>query len=679
VQVIAPSLTLPLSVIDLSTLPEAQREAEARRHMHEEARRPFDLARGPLLHLGLIRLHEREQIALVALHHIVCDAWSLGILARELAALYYTATRGLPSPLPELPLHYADYAAWQRQWLRGEPLQAQLDYWKGRLASVPALELPTDRPRPAAPSFRGGSRTRVLPQALLAQAHALSRQEGASLFMTLLAAFQALLHRYSGQDDIAVGTPIAGRNRSELEGIVGFFVNTLVLRADLSGDPGFREVLRRVKHVALEAYAHQDVSFEQVVEAVQPDRDLSRAPLFQAMFALQNAPPLSPQRLPELEIIPLGVGSGTAKFDLTLFATETAEGLEVALEFSADLFDAATIDRMLGHYQTLLEAIVTTPDRRISGLALIGEDERRRILVDWSTTAAGSPPEGPVHRLFEAQAARTPGAVAVAFEDRRLTYGELNAWANRLAYRLRARGVGPEVRVGLFMERSPELIAGLLGVLKAGGAYVPLDPSNPGDRLGGLLSDSGIRVLLTESALLERLPPHAAEVLCLDGDGAACASEPDHDLEVGAALDDLAYVIYTSGSTGRPKGVLVSHRNLAHSTHARLRYYREPVAGFLLVSSLAFDSSVAGLFWTLAQGGTLVLPRQGEQGDPARLARLIQEHRLSHVLSVPSLFALLLSEAPAARGGGALPRRRRGGVRVGARSRPGGRGSAGRP
>ncbi len=582
-QVIAPSLTMPLPVVDLGTLPEVRREAEARRQWEEEAQRPFDLANGPLLRLGLIRLGAREHIALATLHHIISDGWSLGVLAHEVSVLYEAFSRGLPSPLPELTLQYADFASWQRQWLRGEALQAQLDYWKGRLAGVPALELPTDRPRPAAPSVRGGSRSRVLPKSLLAEVQALSQQEGATLFMTLLAAFQALLHRDSGQEDFSVGTPIAGRNRSEVEGLVGFFVNTLVLRGDLSGDPSFRELLRRVKQVALEAYAHQDVPFEQLVEVLQPDRSSGRSPLFQVMFVLQNAPP-PPVRRPELELIPLVAESGTAKFDLTLAATESEEGLVAALEYSADLFDAATIDRMLGHLQTLLEAIAATPDRRLSGLALLSEAERRNLLVDWNATAERSQ-EVPFHQLFEAQADRTPEAVAVTCGDRSLTYRALDARANQLAHHLRGLGVGPDVRVALCVARSPEMVVGLLGILKASGAYVPLDPTYPPERLGWMLTDSGAPVLLTQQPLLERLPSHSAAVVCLDRDGETLARNPTRRPSGGASAGNLAYVIYTSGSTGRPKGVMIEQRGLSNYLTWAIRAY-DVAAGRALAGPL---------------------------------------------------------------------------------------------
>jgi hypothetical protein len=383
VQVIALHLTLALPVTDLSGLAEPEREAEAKLRLREEASRPFDLSRGPLICVGLIRLGDHEHVLTLTMHHIVSDGWSIGVLVREFAALYEAFARGLDSPLPELALQYADFAAWQAQWLQGEVFQTQLDYWTGQLAGLPALELPTDRPRPPVLSHQGTEHTVLWPKSLLTELKALSRQEGSTLFMTLLAAFQTLLHRYSGQEDIAVGSPIAGRTRSEIEGLIGFFVNTLVLRGDLVGNPRFRELLRQVKRVALEAYAHQDLPFEQLVGVLQPERDPSRTPLFQVMLVLQNAP-LPALQAPGLALTPIAAESGTAKFDLTLSLSETAEGLHVTAEYRTDLFDVATIDRMLGHFRTLLEGIVADPDQTIATLPMLTEAERRQLLGSWS-------------------------------------------------------------------------------------------------------------------------------------------------------------------------------------------------------------------------------------------------------------------------------------------------------
>jgi non-ribosomal peptide synthetase component F len=485
-----------LDVVDLQEVPKAEREKESLRLATEQARRPFDLSQAPLLRSTLLRLNKEEHMLLLTLHHIVSDGWSTGVLFRELK----------PSPLPELPLQYADFALWQREWLQGEVLQSQLSYWKGQLEGIPpVLEMPTDRPRPAVQTFRGAKQSVELGKALTEALGELSRREGVTLFMTLLAAFQVLLCRYTGQEQIVVGSPIANRNRAEIEGLIGFFVNTLALRTDLSGEPSFRELLARVREVALGAYAHQDLPFERLVEELQVGRDLSRNPLFQVMFVLQNGPGEG-LKLPELSLTPVELSGGTAKFDLTLSLTETERGLRGSLEYDTELFDSATIRRMLGHYQRLLEGMVVDADRSISALELLTEAEREQLLVEWNDTRADYPEGLCIHELFEAQVERTPDAIAVVFEGEELTYGELNRRANRLAHYLRRLGVGPEVLVGICVERSLEMVVGLLGILKAGGAYVPLDPEYPRERLEFMLEDAQIPVLLTQQRLMADLP-----------------------------------------------------------------------------------------------------------------------------------------------------------------------------
>ena len=563
VQVIAEDVNLPLPVADLAALPEARRELEVSARLREEASRPFDLAQGPLIRAELLRLAPAEHVIVLNMHHVIADGISMGVLIRELAALYESLARGLPSPLPEPPLQYADFTRWQEEWLRGEALRGQLDYWRAKLDGLSILELPTDRPQAADPSRRAGSRWLTLPGPLVLNLRRLGRGEGATPFMTLLAGFQALLHRYTGQEDIAVGTPIAGRARPEFAAMIGLFVNTLVLRTDLAGGPDFRELLGRVRRTAMEAYAHQDVPFEQLVAAVQPGRDAGQSPLFRVMFVYQEDP-LRELRMPGLSIVPLEIDSVAAKFDLTLFASETDQGLRLKLEYDADLFDAATIDRMLGHYRILLEGALADPSRPVAALPMLAESERRQVLREWNATRAEYPREVPAHRLFEAQVARTPEAVALAFNDRTLSYRELDARANRLAHHLRGLGVGPETRVGLCFERSPEMVIGLLAVLKAGGAYVPLDPAYPAERLAYMLADSGAEVLLTRQALRDRLPDHSAQVVCLDADEGAIAARPEATLDGGAGPDHLAYIIYTSGSTGRPKGAMIVHRGLTN-------------------------------------------------------------------------------------------------------------------
>ena len=477
-----------------------------RRLAAEEFRRPFDLAHGPLLRVNLLRLGDKEHILLLTLHHIISDGWSMGILVQEMATLYEAFSHGTVPSLPELPIQYADFAEWQREWLQGEVLESQISYWKEQLGgNLPIVELPTDHPRPAVQTYRGKRKSRVLRKTLHEALKALSQREGVTLFMTLLAAFQTLLHRYTGQDDIIVGSATANRNRLEIEGLIGFFVNTLVLRTDLSGNPTFRELLKRVREVALGAYAHQDLPFDKLVEELQVPRDLSYNPLFQVMFVLQNAP-MEPLQLSGLTLSPLEAETDTAKFDLTLELTEGPEGLTSSIEYNTDLFDSDTIERMVGHFQTLLQGIVANPDARLSELPLLTEPERHQLLVEWNATQTDYPRDKCIHELFEEQVERTPDAVALVFEDQRLTYRELNRRANQLAHYLRKLGVGPEVLVGICMERSLEMVVGLLGILKAGGAYVPLDPAYPKERLAFMVEDTGIAVVADTTRMIPAIP-----------------------------------------------------------------------------------------------------------------------------------------------------------------------------
>ncbi|WP_164003074.1 condensation domain-containing protein, partial [Pyxidicoccus caerfyrddinensis] len=512
VQVISPPTALRMDVIDLRSLPPEQRQAEAQRLAEAEALRAFNLTTGPLLRASLLVLDEQEHVLLLNVHHIVSDGWSMGVMVREVAQFYGAFVSGLPSPLPPLPLQYADFAAWQRQWLQGAELEEQLTWWRHQLEGAPQeLELPTDRPRTHRTMPRGGHVPVVLPRELSEALDALCLREGLTPFMFLLAAFQLLLSRYSGQDDISVGTSVAGRNRAELEGLVGFFLNTLVLRTRLDGDPTGRELLARVRDTALGAFTHQHIPFEQL----QPMRDLRQAPLFQVMFMLQNLPSTE-LSVPGLSFRPMSTQGRVAKFDLTLVLSRTADGFQGGLEYAADLFDASTAERMARHLLVLVEALVSAPERRLSNLTLLAEDERRQLLVDWNATRAGFP-EACIHSLFEAQVRHEPDALAASFEGNGLTYGQLDAKANQLAHALRRRGVGPEVRVALSVERSLDVVVGLLGILKAGGAWVPVDPLLPRERLAFMLEDSGAEALVTQSPLLERFPEaHRARALCLD-------------------------------------------------------------------------------------------------------------------------------------------------------------------
>ncbi len=636
-QVIAPNLTIDLPVVDLRKLPASEREAEVRRMATAEARLPFDLSRGPLLRGTVLRLDDEEHVGLLTMHHIVSDGWSMGILIREVTTLYVGLCAGGTSPLPALPIQYADFAHWQRQWLQGEVLENQIAYWKEQLAGAPAvIDLPTDHPRPAVQTFRGAHQPLVLPKHLQAGFKALSRQEGVTQFMTLLAAFEVLLFRYSGQDDLIVGTPIANRTRMETEGLIGCFVNTLVLRTDLSGNPSFRELVRRVREVCLGAYAHQDLPFDRLVEEVRAKRDLSRNPLFQVMFELTNAAQRTIE-LPGMTLSPVEGDSEAAHFDLILRIMDTEQGLSAALVYNTDLFEADTIARMLGNFQTLLEAIVSDPEQRLSDLPLLTEAERQQLLVGWSGTKSDHPADLCVHQLFEAQAERTPDAVAVVFEGEQLTYGELNRRANQLAHHLRALGVGPEVLVAICLERSLEAVIGLLGILKAGGAYVPLDPAYPKERMAFLLKDALAPVLLTRKELAAGLAEQDAKVICLDSDWETIARESGENPAGSTRPEDLAYVIYTSGSTGLPKGVLVSHGAIAGHCRTVQGYYELTSTDVVLqFASSSFDVSLEEILPTLIVGARLVVMGT-DVWHPAEFHRKISEFGLT-VLNLPTAY-----------------------------------------
>jgi amino acid adenylation domain-containing protein/non-ribosomal peptide synthase protein (TIGR01720 family) len=620
IQVIAPVLALTIPRVDLRNLPEAQQEAQVERLATEEAQQPFDLAKGPLLRATLLHLDEAEHVLLLTMHHIVSDGWSMGVLIRELAALYEAFSTGKPSPLPELPIQYADFAHWQRQWLQGEVLTAQLSYWQQQLTGAPALlELPTDRPRPAVQTFRGATQFLALPEPLSQKLKTLSQRSGVTLFMTLLAAFQTLLYRYTGQEDICIGSPIANRNRSETEELIGFFVNTLVLRADMSENPSFQELLSRVREVTLGAYAHQDLPFEQLVEALQPERNLSHQPLFQVMFALQNAP-MPALELPNLTLSSLEIESGTAKFDLTLSMEDTEQGLVGSLEYNTDLFHGTTISRMLGHFQTLLEGIVAEPEQRLSDLPLLTQPERQQLLVEWNGTQAAYPKDVCIHQLFEAQVDRTPEAVAVVFENQQLTYGELNRRANQVAHHLRSLGVSPDDLVGICVERSLELVVGLLGILKAGAAYVPLDPGYPIERLAFMLEDALVPVLLTQQRLVDRLPKHGAKTICLDADWRTIAQKGTENPSRNVKADNLAYVIYTSGSTGKPKGVQIEHQGLLNLVFWHQRAFSlSPADRATQIAGPAFDAAVWELWPYLTAGASIYIANEETRISPVPL------------------------------------------------------------
>jgi amino acid adenylation domain-containing protein len=643
VQAIAPPAAPALPLVDLGGLAAAARGREVRRLAAGEASRPFDLAAGPLLRATLLRLGALEHAALFTLHHIISDGWSVGVLVSEVAALYSAAVLGTPPALSPLPIQYRDFAVWQREWLTGAPLAAQLAWWRERLAGAPALlELPLDRPRPSVQRYRGARRLVHLPGDLAEGVRALCREAGATPFMTLLAAFEVLLSRLSGQADVAVGSPIAGRSQREVEGLIGFFVNTLVLRSDLREQPPFRRLLDRVREGTLGAYAHQDLPFDRLVEELRPERDLAYAPLFQVMFALQNAP-MGALRLPGLELEPLELEVGAAKFDLVLSLGETAGGLEGGLGYNRDLFDPTTAERIAGHFCALLRAAVADPERPVDELPLLTAPERHQLLREWRGESREYPGSGLLHELFAAQAARTPEAPAVGCAGRWLSYGELDSRADRLASRLRAVGVGPESLVGVCLSRSFDLVAGLLGILKAGAAYVPLDPSLPAERLAFLIDDARLAALWIEEGTAGLLPASGVPGLRIDeADPAGDQAVDPSPLPMSA--DHPAYVIYTSGSTGKPKGVVIPHRAIA----ARLRFAcaddLHPGERMIQKTTLSFDVSVFEVFAPLLTGGRLILPRPGGEKDPAYLLALAAEHGVTRLSFPPSLLSLLLEQ-----------------------------------
>jgi amino acid adenylation domain-containing protein len=643
-QVIADRVTMELPIMDLHHLLESERETEARRLATEEARQPFDLAEGPLMRASLVGLTEADHVLLLTMHHIISDRWSAGILIRELGTLYEAYSAGQPSPLQELSIQYADYAVWQKEWLQGEVLAKQLSYWREQLAGAPAaLELPTDRLRPAVQTFRGAHHSVTVPKELSEQLKALAQREGVTLYMLCLAAFQVLMSRYSGQEDIVVGSPIAGRNRAETEGLIGFFVNMLVMRTSLSGDPSFRELLRRVREVSLGAYEHQDLPFEKLVEELQPERSLSYSPLFQVLFALQNAPSRA-AALGQLKLDSFGFENRTTRFDLEVHLGETADGtLSCTFVHNTDLFDAVTVRRMITHYRKLLESVVTNPEERIRKLEMLTGEEREQLLVEWNNTDREYPREQTIHQLFEAQAERTPDAVAAVFNNEQITYRQLNERANQLAHYLQNLGVGPEVLVAICMDRSLEMVIGLLGILKAGGAYVTLDPSHPQERLSFIIEDARSPVLLTQERLVENLPSQAARIVYLDRDWQWVNRESAENPICKTTPENLAYVIYTSGSTGKPKGVQICHGSLSNFLSSMLR---EPGISsedvLLSVTTLSFDIAGLELYLPLIVGARVVLVSREVASDGPRLTQTVTTSGATLMQATPATWRLLI-------------------------------------
>lgn len=632
VQVVAPALRLTLRKEDLHVPLGVESKGEINRLAVEEARRPFDLRRGPLLRVTLLSLGEQDRVMLVVMHHIICDGWSKAVFVREVGALYEAFLNQQASPLPELPIQYADFAHWQRRWFRGEPLEEQLSYWKQQLGGkLPLLEIFTDRPRPPVETYRGAVERFTLPEPLTTRLNALSQKQEVTLFMTLLAALNVLLLRYTGQNDILIGSPIANRTHSETEELIGFFVNTLVLRTDLNGNPSFKELLRRVKNVSLSAYVHQDMPFEKLVEELQPERDMSRNPIFQVMFALQNAP-TEPIQLTGLELTVMEVDTGATPFDLMLLLTEEGAELKGSFEYNTDLFDASTIKRLIGHFRSLIEGIVANPETPLWSLPILSDKERHQLLVEWNGTRKDYDAGRCVHELFELQVEHTPDDPALVFENGQLSYSEVNRRANQLAHYLRRLGVGPEVLVGICVERSPDMVIGLLAVLKAGGAGIALDPTYPKDRLAFIIEDAPASVLLTHQSLSRFLPEGKAAKVCLDLCRDEVAQERENNPASGVTAHNLIYAIYTSGSTGVPKGIGISHAafmNLLQWQYDNPRLSR--MARTIQASTFGFCVSFQEIFSALCSGSALVLVSEDTRRNIEALADYLRHNNVERL------------------------------------------------
>ncbi|MBG1271671.1 non-ribosomal peptide synthetase [Nostoc sp. WHI] len=669
----SPSLIIPLPLIDIRNFESQERETQVLQIATAEAQRPFNLTTGPLLRVKLLQLDESEYVLLLNLHHIVADGWSIGVLVRELGVLYKAFVEDkqylISTLLPELPIQYADFAQWQREWLQGvgangySPLQTQLAYWQKQLDGISVLNLPSDRLRSAVPTYRGAKQFLELSHSLTQALEALSYQEGVTLFMTTLAAFQTLLYRYTQQEDITIGSPIANRNRSELEGLIGFFVNSLVLRTDISGNPTFRELLNRVREVTLGAYSHQDLPFEKLVEELHPERDLSYHPFFQVVFSLQNTP-IETLELPGLTLSLLEFDSKTAKLDLEFHLWQDLESLKGQMVYSTDLFDDSTITRMLGHFQRLLESIVANPEQRLSDLSLLTEEERQELLIDWNDTKIDYPENKCFHQLFEAQVEETPDAIALVFGDEKLSYKELNRHSNQLAHYLKKIGIKTESLVGVCVERSSfaqrleektlpeaslEMIIAILGIFKAGGAYLPLDPSLPQERLSFMLEDAKISVLLTHFSLAPLFKGGWGDLLsvvCIDEDWATITQYSQENPTNRVTSDNLAYVIYTSGSTGKPKGVLLQHRGLSNLAKAQIEVFNlQPNNRILQFASLSFDASIFEIVMALQTGATLYLANKESLLPGQPLLQLLRENAITHVTLPPAVLAVLPIES----------------------------------
>ena len=639
IQVIAPPQSITLENCDLGLLSSGDQETETDRICAVEAKIPFDLSQGLLLRFKLLKLNAAEHVLLITIHHIICDGWSIGLLHREIAALYASS-----GELPKLPIQYADFAIWQRRRLQGEMLERQLDYWKQKLANAPTtLDVPTDFPRRAKRNMNGARISARLPEELGNSLKDLSQREGTTLFMTLLAVFQTLMYRYTKQEDVVVGSPVAGRSMFETENLIGAFVNTLVFRGNASGNPSFRDFLARVRETVLGAFSHQDLPFEKLVEELNPERTIDRSPLFQVMFAMQTPEPKL--AVEGLKLAPLKLQNASSKFDLSLEVEAEKNELRVSLEYNRDLFARATIERMLEHFQNLLAAIVADPAQHIAELPLLSDTERHRLLIEWNDTRVGFPEDICLHQLFEAQVVRTPDAIVAEFQGERLTYRDLNNRANQLAHYLQEQGVGPESLVGICVRRSLEMLVGILGVLKAGGAYVPLDPKYPSDRIAFMIEDAELRLVLTQRNLAKDIPSGHATVVCIDDQLQSIAKQSEENPNFPVAATNLAYAIYTSGSTGNPKGVMIEHRQIVNFTLAATKAYA--IKGedrILQFASLSFDLSAEEIYPALACGATIVLRTDAMISSAPDFLRSCDEWKIS-VLDLPTAYWHELTDA----------------------------------